>query len=39
MKQAGRVEQGANRQDRTNGEDGTKRAWKPALVDLHGLMC
>lgn len=39
MKEAGRVEQGVSRQDRTNGEDGTKRVWKPALVDLPDLKC
>jgi hypothetical protein len=39
MKEAGRVEQGVTRQDRTNGEGGTKRVWKPVLVDLPDLKC
>jgi hypothetical protein len=39
MKEAGRVEQGENRQDRTNGEGGTQRDWKPVLVDLFDLKC
>ena len=39
MKEAGRVEQGVNRQDRTNGEGGTKRVWKPVCVDLPDLKC
>lgn len=39
MKQAGRAWEGANRQGRGNDEDGTKRVWNPALVDLPCLMC
>jgi len=39
MKQAGRVGRGGNRQGRRNGVGGTKRGWKPALVNPPGLMC